>query len=148
MHSSNFAHSWPPRTAPNSLDYSLQLYLQTHSITASKFTWSCPPSVSLWTQSIKVSTCNSKVARSWHSRASSHSLHHGVQGGPIMISKCLSPNFLDHSLQVHLRSFWIMSSQCIFKLAELRLPTISPNTLDSELHVYLHTHLIFGTECI
>ena len=42
--SSNLARSLPPSASPNSLHHSLQVYLQTCSIMACKFTRSWPPS--------------------------------------------------------------------------------------------------------
>jgi len=50
VHISKLARSRPPSVSPNSLDYGLQVHLQTRSITISecisKFTRSRPPSVS------------------------------------------------------------------------------------------------------
>ena len=44
LHISKLARSRPPSASPNSLDHSLQVYLQTYSITATEFARSWPPS--------------------------------------------------------------------------------------------------------
>jgi hypothetical protein len=53
---SKHARSQSPNAARHSLDHSLQVYLPTHTITASKFTWFQPPrsSPNLLVQSLKV----------------------------------------------------------------------------------------------
>ena len=83
----------------------MQLYLQSRSITASKFARSWPP-----------------------------------QG--------ISPNSLDHGLQVHLQTHSITASQCISKLSRSRPPTIFPNTLDCGLPVHLQACSIIASECV
>ena len=122
--------------SPNLLDHGLQMYLQTRSITASKFTRSWPPSASthsldhylqvhVQTRLITPSKCISKLARS---QPSSVSLH--------------SP---DYGLQVHLQSRSITASNCISKLARSPPPSASPNSLDHGPGVYpwVHSILIF-----
>jgi len=101
-YSSNLARSWPPSASLNSLDHSRQVYLPTHSITASKFTRSQPPSVSsnaldygLQTRSIMAPKCMSKLARLWPPSA--------------------SPNSVDYIHQVHLQTRSITASKYIFK---------------------------------
>jgi len=72
-YSSSLTSSRPPSASPNSLDHSLQVHLQTRSITASKFARSRPPSASLssldpalqvhlWVHSISASKCISELA--------------------------------------------------------------------------------------
>jgi len=93
-YSSNLPGSWPSSGSPNSLDYILQVHLQTCSITASKciseFTWSRPPSVypnsldhglqvHLQTRSITASKCISQFTRSRAPSASLNQLDHGLQ---------------------------------------------------------------------
>ena len=86
---SNLPRSWPPRASPDSLDHSLQVYLWTRTIMASKFAPSWPPSASLYsldhglqlhlqTRSITASKCISKLDRLQPRSASSSSLNHGV----------------------------------------------------------------------
>jgi len=89
-YSSNLTWSWPPSASPNSLDHSLQVYLQTRSITASKciskLAQSQPGSVSpnsldysLQVRAITASNCISEFTRSWPPSASLSSLHLGLQ---------------------------------------------------------------------
>jgi len=83
----------PPSTPPISLDHSLQVPLQTRSVTASecisKLDWSRPPSAS------------SELTRPWPPSASPNSLDPGLQVHlsvhSLSVSKCIS-NTLD---QVH-----------------------------------------------
>jgi len=77
-----------------SLDHGLQVYLQTCSITSSKFAWSPPPTASP-TCSVTASKCIFKLARLW------------------------PPNSQDHGLQVHLQTGSITGSKCISKRARL-----------------------------
>jgi len=93
---STLAQLRPPSASPHLLDYSLQVYLHTRTITASKciatLAWSQPPSASphsrnhglrvhLPTRSIAVSNCISKLARSRPRSVSLSSLDHGVVEG-------------------------------------------------------------------
>jgi len=105
--------------SPNWLGHSLQVYLQTRSITASKFTRSWPPS------------------------ASTHLLDHCLQVDHCRLitpSKCISKlaqcppssvslNSPNYGLQVHLQSRSITPSNCISKLALSQPPSESPNSL-------------------
>jgi len=91
---SKFAQSRPPSVSPNSPDHGLQLYLQTHSITASKFTRSWPPKcISLNSLDYGLQ-CISKFARSRPPSASPNSVTHGLQlyfqRRSITASKCIS----------------------------------------------------------
>ena len=80
---SKFAQSWPPSASPNSLDHSLQVPLQTHSITAFK--------------------CIFKLTRLRPPSASPKSLDHGLQ-------LHLQPRSIPAS-QVHLQTCSITSSK-------------------------------------
>jgi len=88
--SSNLTWSRPPSASQNSLDHSLQVYLQTRSITASKciakVAQSEPPSVSpnsldygLQVRTITASKCISEFTRSWPPSASLSSFNLGLQ---------------------------------------------------------------------
>jgi hypothetical protein len=105
-------HRLPPSTRPNLLDYSMQVHLQTRSITASK--------------------CIFKLAPLLCPSASPNSLDHGIQvhlqSGSITASWWISklarlrslgasPNSLDHSLQVYPQSRAITASKHISKMA-------------------------------
>ena len=105
MYSSKLAWSRPLSVSPNSLDYGLQVHLQTRSITACNFARSWPPSAYLQTRSIKASRGISKLARLRTSQ-----VH--LQTPSITISDCISqftwswppsesPNTLNYCLQEH-----------------------------------------------
>ena len=118
----------PPSTPPIPLDHSLQVHLQTRSLTSSE--------------------CMSKLPRSWPPSASSeftisgppsaspNSLDHGLQvylqTRLITACKfatswppCASPNSLHPGLQVHLWVHSISVSRCISKLAQSWPPSAS-----------------------
>ena len=68
---SKLARSWPPSASLSSLDLSLQVHIQTRSITACKFAHSLPPTyVHLQTRSILASRCISEFTRSTSPSAS------------------------------------------------------------------------------
>jgi len=102
---SKLARSWPPSgITPNSLDYGLQVYLQTRSITACK--------------------CNSELARLRPPSSHEHGLQVHLQTRSILASKCISEftrstspsaslSSLDLRLQVHLCVHSISVSKCI-----------------------------------
>jgi len=128
-------HRQLPSTHPNSLNYGLQVHLQTGSITVSKLAWSQPPS----------------VFPNW--------LDYGLKIRTIMVSKCIytlarslppsaSPNSLDYGLEVHLQFHSITAFKCISKLARLRLPSASPKSLDHGLQLHLQTCSIAASKCI
>ena len=117
---SKFARSWPLSASPNSLDYGLQVRLQTRSITIpeciSKFTRSWPPSVSpntldyhlqvhLQTHSITASKCISILARS---RSWGTSVVHSITASQCVFKyarscpRSVSLSSLDHHFQAHL----------------------------------------------
>ena len=118
-------------SAPGTLSIDcLPVLVQTLSIMASKFAWSRPPSVS------------------------QNSLDYDLQVCMIMASKCISPNWLnhglkvhlqtcsiaasklhDHGLQVHLHICMITASTCISNLALSWPPSVSPNSLDYSIQV-------------
>ena len=101
---SKLDRSQPPSASPNSLEHSLQVYLQTRSITAS--------------------TCSSKLAQSQPPSVSPNSLDYGLQVCTITGSKCISEftrswpssaslSSLDLSLQVQTSTRSIMASKLI-----------------------------------
>jgi hypothetical protein len=115
-------HQLPPSTRPNSLDYGLQVHLQTRSITASK--------------------CISKLAQSWPPSVCPNSLDHGIQVPTIMASKCIytlarslpssvSLNSLDYGLQVHLQSRSIMASKVHLQTRSITPPACIPEFTQS-----------------
>jgi len=132
QNSSKLARLRPPSASPISLDYGLQVYLQTRSITAFKFAWSWPPSASthsldhglqvlLQTRSIMASKCISKLARFQPSSVSLNSPDYGLQVCPIIPSKCISIlarsrpwsvslSSLDHHFQAHFE--FLSSTAC------------------------------------
>jgi len=120
---SNLARSRPPSASPNSLDHGLQVYLQTHSITACKL------------RTIMASKCISKLARSRPPSASLSSLDLSLQvhlqTHSITASKCIS-------------EFTITASKCISQLARLRPPSLHHHGL--QLH--LQTGSITASKCI
>jgi len=103
-YSSNLTWSRPPSASPNLLDHSLQVYLQTRSITASK--------------------CICKLAQSQPPSVSPNTLDYGLQVRTITASKCISEftqswppsaslSSLDLGLQVHISTRAIMASKYI-----------------------------------
>jgi len=56
----------------------------------------------------------------------------------------VSPNSLDHALQVHLQTRLFTASKCISKLARSRPPSVSPDSLDHGLQV----RMIMASKCI
>jgi hypothetical protein len=116
-YSSNLARSWPPSGSPNSLDYGLQVHLQTRSITASK--------------------CISKLARLRPPSSHDHGLQVHLQTRSISASKCISklarlrpPSSHDHGLQMHLQTRSVTASKCMSKLARSRPRSASISSLD------------------
>jgi len=75
VHICKLAQSWPPSASPDSLDYGVQVHLQTHSITASKIALSWPPSAYLQIRAITAS----KFKWSWPPTATPHSLDGSLQ---------------------------------------------------------------------
>jgi len=135
---SNLARPWPPSVSPNSLHHTLQVNLQTRTMTDSKFAWS------------QHSKCMSKLGRSWPQSASPNLLDYGLQVHPqlgcITASKCISklarlrpPSSHHHCLKVQLRTGLIMISECISKFTWSRPPNVSPNTYNHTLQVYFQT---------
>jgi len=103
---STLTWSWPRGGCSHSLDHSLQEYLWTRTITASKCAPLLPPSLS----------------PNW--------LGHSLQVRTIMASKCIytlawsrppcsCPNLLEHGLWVHHQTPLSWASKCISKLARL-----------------------------
>jgi len=130
-YSSNVARSWPPIASSNSLDHSLEMYLQIRKITASK--------------------CISKLAPSQPPSVCTNSLDYSLQVRTITASKCVSKlarsqppsvstNSLDYGFQVRT----ITASKWIFKLARSQPPGVSPNSHN----LGLQTRTITASECI
>jgi len=104
-YSSNLARSCPPSTSPNWLDHSLQVYLQSRSITASKFAPSRPPISYLHTRSITAFNFISKLAWSWPPSVSQNLLDCSPQVRTVTASKLArsqprnaSLSLLDHAV--------------------------------------------------
>jgi hypothetical protein len=115
-YSSNLAWSQPPKASLNSLDHSLQVYLQTYTITTSK--------------------CIFKLPRSQPPSISTNSLDYGLQVCMIMApSRYL--NLVDHSLQ----AYWYTRSIAASKFARSRFPNASPNSHDQSLYVMAWLHM-------
>jgi hypothetical protein len=154
MYSSNLDRSWPPNASPNLLELSIHVHLWVHPDTIcqsicklaqlwpgsaslsysisvckliSKLAWSQPPSASL-SYSISASQCISKLARSQPSN--------------------VSPNLLDHGLQVHPQPCSITATKCISKVARSLLPSPSLSSRDHNLPVLLRTRSITTSKCI
>jgi len=131
---STLAQSWPPSVSPNSINHTCQVYLQTRTIMASKFTWSQP------------SKFISKLGRSRPQSASPNSLEYGLQVHlqirSITAFRCISklprlrpPSSHNHGPHVHLQTRSITISECISKFSRSRPPSVSPNSLDHTLQV-------------
>jgi len=125
VHITRLARSRPPSVSPNSLDYRLQVYLQTRSITACK--------------------CISRLARSRPPSVSPDSLDYGLQARTIMASKCISPHSLDHGLLVYLQTPPITAPKCISNVALSWPRSISLSSLDR--HFQAHLELLSCTAC-
>jgi hypothetical protein len=123
------ARSRPLSASPNSLDRGLQVYLQNHSITASK--------VHLQSRSVTASNCISKLTRLRPPSVTPNSLNHGLQRA--------SPMSLDHSLQLHLQTRSIAASKCVSKLARSQPRSVSLCSLDR--HFQAHLELLSSTAC-
>ena len=110
-------HRLPPSTHPNSLDYGLQVHLQTRSIAASK--------------------CISKLTQSLPPSASRNSLNRGLQVHlqTRLITASKFTRSWPPSADLQTRS--IVASKCISKLARSRPPSASPISLDHGLQVHL-----------
>jgi len=111
---SNIARSWPPSAYPTTHDYSLQAYVMTRTILASK-----PMSPILLDYNLQVNL--------------NYDLLVHIQTRTIMASKIISnlaqsgppgafPNSQNYSLQVHRKTCFITASKCISKLAQFRPP--------------------------
>jgi len=124
-YSSSLPQSRPPSVSPNSLNQGLQVHLQTRSITASRCISSLAPLRS----------------------ASSHG--HGLQVHIFKLARLrppsVSPNSLDHCLQVHLQTHSITASKCISNVARLRPRSLSLSALDGDFQA--HLELLSSTAC-
>jgi hypothetical protein len=142
-------HRPPQSTHPISLDHRLQVNLQSRSITTSKcisrlarFWPACSHDhhlqVHLQTHSIMALKCTRsikacKLAQLCHTSASPNSLYYGLHNCTIISSKCISPNLLDHGLQVCLQTRSIAAS----KLAQSWPRSACPNLLEHYLVMHL-----------
>jgi len=106
--------------SPNSLNDGLQLYLQTGSITASKFARSWPPSAYLQSHSITASSCISKLAQLWPRSSHNHGLQVHISKLALSRPPGASPNTLDYCLQVPPQSCCITASECISQFTRSR----------------------------
>jgi len=113
------------------LDLSLQLYLLTYSISASKWIFKPAPSLP------RIASLSSIRWRP--PSASPNTLNHGLQVHLwVTRSKPPSvfPNLLDHGLQVHLQTHSIKTSNCISEFTRSWPPSASPNSLSHGLQVH------------
>jgi len=127
-------HQPPPSTRPISLDHSLQVHLQTRSVTASecisKLAWSRPPGAFL--------------------SSLDHTPQVHLQTRSIMASKCISRlrsitacKFARSSPpSAYLPTCSITAFKCISKYARLPPPSASSKSLNHGLGVYLSVHSI------
>ena len=136
--------NWLLRSTPPILvDHSLQVHLQTCSITASQ--------------------CISEFTQSWSPIASPTSLNHDLQVhlhtrsivGSQWISKLAlsrppsaSLSSLDFGLQVHLQTRLIMASECISEFTQSCPPSASLSSLNLGLQVHLSTRPITPSKYI
>jgi hypothetical protein len=132
-------HGPPPSTCQISLDHSLQVYLQTHSIMASKCIPKLAPlqtssshnhdlQVHFQTRLITASKCIFKLARlrpPWLARLWPWSAY--LQTRSITASK------------IHLKTCLLMILECIFKFIQLWPRSVSPITLHHRIEEYLQT---------
>jgi hypothetical protein len=136
QYSSNLAGSQPSITFTDSLDYSLQVYLQTLSIFASQ--------------------CICQLSRWQPPSLHNHYLQVHLQTCLIPASKCLSkltqlpsPSvpLISHNYGLQVRT--IIASKCISKLSGSRPPNASLSSpVDLSVHVHLQTRLITATKYI
>jgi len=113
-YSSNLARPRPPSVSTHSLDFGLEVLLQTHSITASK--------------------CITNLARSRRPSASPNSLDYGLK--VYLQTRSITACMFTWSRppSAYLQTHSIMASKCISNLAEPWPPAVSPNSLDYGLH--------------
>jgi len=127
--------------SPNSLDQSLQVYVQTRPL---RHRSSHGYGLQVYLQPHSITP--SKSVQSWPPRVSPNSLNPGFQvyfqTRSLTASKfarsrppSASPNPLDHDCGVHLYVHSIRSSKCISNYARL-------------LHAHLQSHSIMASECI
>jgi len=105
--STTSSEDWLPPVASQShisLQTMLYVYFYIPTITSEPMNWFpatvSPPS---WTTSSEFTAVmySSKLAPSCPASASQNSLYHSLQVCTVMIFKCVSPNLLDHNLQVY-----------------------------------------------
>jgi len=142
----NLAQLRPTGASPDSLDYSVQVHLETCSIMASK------------ARTIMVFHMHIfKLARSQPPSLSPHSFDHGLQ---VYFQTCsitaskfarscppgACPHSLEHDPGVHIQVHPIMAPNCISKCVRLPPPSASPtwNNHGVGVHPSIHSILIFG----
>ena len=150
---SKLARSQPPSASPMSLDHSLQVFLQSRTITTSKcisqLTRLRQPhshghglQVHLQTSLISASECISKPAGSQPPSVSPFSLDYGPQVCMIIASRYISKlaqshsaslSSLDYELQVYHQIRSIPVSKCKSKLAQSWPQSASLSSLDHDV---------------
>jgi len=100
--------------------------------------------VLIQSRSITASKIISKPTRSQPPSVSPNSRDYGLQVSMIMASKCISPNSLNHDLEMHLQTRSIMASKIISKPTRSQPPSVSPNSPDYGLQV----SMIMASKCI
>jgi len=124
--------------------YCYQVLIQPRTITASKFALSCSPTASsTWID------YNLQVNLQAGSIMASKCIPKGVQLQPQMFArsssyKCISPNSVNHGLQLYLRTPSITPS----KFAWPYPPSASPHSLDHDLGVHRLVHSITASKRI
>jgi len=144
-YSSNLAQSRPPSESPNSLNHSLQVYLQTCSIVACKFAQSWPASAYIQTRSITASKSISRLAWAWPSSVHYHAFQVHITKPARSRLPSASPNIAVHRLQVHLQIWLITASKCFSKVTRSRPGSIYLSSLD--FHFQAHLELLSSTAC-
>jgi len=143
------ARSRPPSASPNSVDYGLQVYLQTRSITGSKCMSRLARSRPASSHDHGLQVHISKLARLRPASLSPHSLDYGlhkcISNLPRSQSWCASLCSLNHSLQVCLQIRSITPSKCIFTLGRSGARRKSRSSPDR--HFQAHLELITRAAC-
>ena len=97
---------------------------------------------------LTASKYSSKLTQSRPPSVSLISLDYGLPVRTIMASQCISPNSLNHGLQVYLQPCLITASKCIYKLARSQSWSASRSSLNHGLLVYLQIRSISTSKCI
>jgi len=161
---STIPRSWPPSPYPTTLDYSLQAYLMTRTIVASKpmspisldYTLQVNLNydllVHIQTRTITASKYISNLAQSGPPGAfpnsQTYSLQVHCQTRFITASKCISKLAQLLPPNAHLQSSSFTASNCISKLAPLPPPSASLSSHNHCLPVHLQTGTGAASKCI